>query len=63
MSGDIFITDALGLSSKLMFDGSESLLIDISKTEDSDVGRFKKAFRIYKQSDRSQIVRDQKIMY
>jgi len=52
MSGDIVISDALGLSSKLMFDGSESILIDISKTEDSDVASFKKAFRIYKQSNR-----------
>ena len=52
MSGDIVVSDALGLSSKLMFDGSESILIDISKTEDSDVASFKKAFRIYKQSNR-----------
>lgn len=52
MSGNLFITDSLGLSSKLMFDGTEVLLVDISKTEDSEVGRLKKAFRIYKQSDR-----------
>ena len=53
MSGNLFITDSLGLSSKLMFDGSEVLLVDISKTEDSEVGRLKKAFRIYKQTDRT----------
>ena len=52
MSGKILISDATGLSSRLMFDGSEVLLIDITKTSDSDVGRFRKAFRIYKQTDR-----------
>lgn len=53
VSGAIVISDTLGLSSKLLFDGSESLLIDISKSEGSDIGHFKKAFRIYKQTDRS----------
>ena len=52
MSGKILISDATGLSSRLMFDGSEVLLIDITKTSDSDVGQFRKAFRIYKQTDR-----------
>ena len=52
MSGSILVTDAIGLSSILSFDGSEALLIDISKDENSDVGKFKKAFRIYKQSNR-----------
>ena len=52
MSGDLVISDALGLSSKLLFDGSESILIDFAKTPDSDVASFKKAFRIYKQSNR-----------
>ena len=53
MTGNILIKDANGLSTKLIFDGSESLLIDISKDKNSDIARFKKAFRIYKQSDRS----------
>ncbi len=53
MSGSVFITDSLGLSSKLLFDGSEILLVDMAKTKDSEVGRFKKAFRIYKQTDRT----------
>jgi hypothetical protein len=54
MSGNILITDAVGLSSKLNFDGSEALLIDISKDENSDIAKFKKAFRIYKQSNRKE---------
>jgi len=52
VSGNIVISDATGLSSKLIFDGSESLLIDISKSEGSEIGHIKKAFRIYKQTDR-----------
>lgn len=52
MSGNILIRDSIGLSGKLLFDGSETLLIDIVKTSKSDIGSFKKAFRIYKQSDR-----------
>ena len=52
MTGNILIKDANGLSTKLIFDGSESLLIDISKDKNSDIAKFKKAFRIYKQSDR-----------
>lgn len=54
MSGKILIKDSIGLSSKLIFDGSESILIDIVKDEkQSNFLNFKKAFRIYKQSDRS----------
>lgn len=52
MSGNILINDSVGLSSMLLFDGSESILIDISKSAGSDIAAFKKAFRIYKQSDR-----------
>lgn len=52
MNGNILIKDSIGLSGKLLFDGSESLLIDISKDENSDIANFHKAFRIYKQSDR-----------
>ena len=52
MTGNIVIKDANGLSTKLIFDGSESLLIDIAKDKNSDIAKFKKAFRIYKQSDR-----------
>ena len=52
MSGNIVINDAIGLSSKLLFDGSESLLITVKKDKDSDILTFKKAFRIYKQTER-----------
>ena len=52
MSGNILIKDAVGLSGILLFDGTEMLLIDISKDANSDVANFRKAFRIYKQSDR-----------
>ncbi len=54
-SGNIVINDAIGLSSKLLFDGSESLLITIKKDKDSDILTFKKAFRIYKQTERQSI--------
>jgi len=52
ISGNIIIRDSIGLSGKLLFDGSESILIDISKDKNSDIGKYRKAFRIYKQSDR-----------
>jgi hypothetical protein len=52
MSGNILINDSVGLSSMFLFDGSESILIDIAKDKNSDVASFKKAFRIYKQSNR-----------
>jgi len=53
MSGNILIRDSIGLSGKLFFDGSESILIEIMKDKNSEVAAFKKAFRIYKQSERS----------
>ena len=53
MSGAIVITDSIGLSAKLLFDGSEVLLINIGKDTDSNSFRLKKAFRIYKQSNRA----------
>jgi len=52
MSGNILMTDSLGLSSKLLFDGSEVILIDIAKDNDSENFRIKKAYRIYKQTNR-----------
>lgn len=53
MSGNIVIQDAVGLTSKLNFDGSEFLSIEISKDEDNIV--IKKLFHIYKQTDRKLI--------
>ena len=52
INGTILIKDAIGLSGKLLFDGSESILIDITKDENSEIANLKKAFRIYRQSDR-----------
>lgn len=52
MSGNILINDSVGLSTSLLFDGSESILIDITKDQYSEIASFRKAFRIYKQSDR-----------
>jgi hypothetical protein len=52
MSGNILVRDSVGLSNALLFDGSESLLIDIAKDPNSDIANFKRAFRIYKQSSR-----------
>ncbi len=53
MSGSLVIGDSVGLSSKLLFDGSESILIHIKKDKNSEILDFKKAFRIYKQTNRS----------
>ena len=55
MSGNIVIRDALGLSSRLYFDGSEYLNINIGKENEEDATSFKKTFRIYRQSDRKNI--------
>lgn len=53
MTGKVLITDTIGLSGKLLFDGSESILIEIVKDENSNIMNFKKAFRIYKQTGKS----------
>lgn len=52
MTGKVLVRDSIGLSGKLFFDGSESILIDIAKDKNSDIAGFKKAFRIYKQTGR-----------
>jgi len=52
INGNIVVTDSIGLSSKLIFDGSEAILINIAKDENSDIAEFKRAFRIYKQTNR-----------
>ena len=53
MSGSLVIGDSIGLSSKLSFDGSEAVLIHIKKDKNSEILDFKRAFRIYKQTNRS----------
>jgi hypothetical protein len=55
MSGNILLKDAVGLSNKLRFDGSEYIEIDISKDKEFSGTNIKKTFRIYKQSDKSNI--------
>ena len=55
ISGSILIRDAVGLSEKFLFDGSEAIKIIITKAEDSDVAYIDKTFRIYKQSNRQNV--------
>ena len=55
ISGQILITDAIGLSKRLLFDGSETILIHLKKSDDTDQGTFKKAFKIYKQIGRAHV--------
>lgn len=55
ISGNILIKDGVGLSNKLMLDGSEFIDIDISKDKKNKLLNFKKTFRIFKQSDRKSI--------
>jgi hypothetical protein len=59
--GDILIQDAIGLSNKLLFDGSEYLTIEILKGEESGATTFKKSFRIYKQSERENVNQNSEI--
>lgn len=71
MSGNIVIRDALGLASKINFDGSERLRISITKdyhmAEQStqDGGQlspiFDRTFVIYKMTDRSQLTQNSEI--
>lgn len=57
--GDILIQDAIGLSNKLLLDGSEYISMEITKGEESGLNSsattFKKTFRIYKQSGRENV--------
>lgn len=51
INGKILIRDSIGLSDKLSFDGSETIIIEMSKTSERSV--YRKSFRIYKQGTRS----------
>ena len=53
ISGSVLIRDSIGLSGRLIFDGSESILIVITKDENSDIASYKRSFRIYKQANRT----------
>mgnify|MGYP000889041355 CR=1 FL=1 len=55
ISGNILITDSIGLSGRFLFDGSEVIKIFLCKDENSDIGVFKESFRIYKQTDRKNL--------
>ena len=55
MTGNVLIKDSVGLSKRLLFDGSEYIRINISKVADSEVTTINKTFRIYKQSDRTNL--------
>ena len=55
MSGNILLKDSVGLSNRLMFDGSEFIDIDIVKDKDAPETNLKKTFRIYKQSNRTNV--------
>jgi hypothetical protein len=55
MSGNILIRDAIGLSKRLLFDGSEYLNVNIGKDLENNVAAINKTFRIYKQSDRTNV--------
>jgi len=53
VDGYVDIIDSISMSSKLHFDGSEKIIIKISKTKDNpDFIDFSRSFRIYKQSDK-----------
>jgi hypothetical protein len=53
LSGSVLIKDAIGLTNKFSFDGSEVLIVDMGKTENT--GLIRKSFRIYKQSNRKSV--------
>jgi hypothetical protein len=55
MSGNILLKDSVGLSNRLMFDGSEFIDIDIVKDKNAPETNLKKTFRIYKQSNRTNV--------
>ena len=55
MSGNILIKDAIGLSKRLLFDGSEFIDINISKDTETQGTNLTKTFRIFKQTNRTSI--------
>jgi hypothetical protein len=56
MFGDIVIRDAIGLSTKLSFDGNQYITIQMSKSADLDLGGFvERKFVIYDQKDRKDL--------
>ena len=52
MKGDILINDSIGLANKLILDGSEYIIISISKDEENNQTHFDKTFRVVRISNR-----------
>lgn len=52
ISGKVLITDSLGIYGKLLFDGSESIRVNISKDKNSDMLSINKSYRIYNVTDK-----------
>lgn len=52
-SGTLLMRDSVGLTQKLAFDGSEVLLIDISKAD--NLANIQRTYRIYKQTNRKSV--------
>ena len=52
MKGDIFINDSIGLADKLVLDGSEYIIITISKDEENNQTHFDRTFRVVSISSR-----------
>lgn len=55
MSGNIGVKDSVGLSKRLLFDGSEYLIVNISKSGEDNLTNIAKTFRIYKQTNRKNV--------
>ena len=52
VKGDILINDSIGLVDKLVLDGSEYIIISISKDEENDSTYFDRTFRVVSISSR-----------
>lgn len=55
MSGNILIKDSIGLTKRLLFDGSEFIDINISKDTEKEGTNLTKTFRIFKQTNRTNV--------
>jgi len=53
VSGSLILIDAVGINKNSLFDGSEILMMEISKNDDNL--KIKKSFRVYKQTDRKML--------
>jgi hypothetical protein len=60
ITGSVLLMDAVGLTNRLRFDGTESLFLEISKT--GGQFKFKQAFRVYKLTDRKYINQNTEVL-